>query len=82
MAAVTAKLAKALAKNDHATADGMVTMTLPGSTARRGIRAILIPPVSITLNTIKQVVDSRLIDSRDICDSELALRCDQLGIPR
>jgi D-xylose transport system substrate-binding protein len=85
-ASETAKLASALAKNDGAAAARMVSMTvaetLTGPTAHHKIRAILIPPVFITVNTVKQVIDSRLIDSRDICDSDLILRCDQLGIPR
>ncbi|MBV9012812.1 MAG: substrate-binding domain-containing protein [Pseudonocardiales bacterium] len=78
----TAKLAGALARSDYAAAGRMVSMTLSGSTTHHKIRAILIPPVFITVNTVKQVIDSRLIDSHDVCDSELALRCDQLGISR
>jgi D-xylose transport system substrate-binding protein len=78
----TAKLAGALARNDYAAADRMVSMTLTEPAARHKVRAILIPPVFITLNTIKRVIDSRLVDSRNICDGDLILRCDQLGIPR
>jgi D-xylose transport system substrate-binding protein len=78
----TAKLASALARNDHAAADNMVSMTLTEPATQHKIRAILVPPVLITLRTIKQVIDSHLVAPSDICDSELALRCDQLDIPR
>lgn len=81
-ASETAKLAGALARNDYAAAARMVSMTVTDPTTHHKIRALLISPVFITLNTVKQVIDSRLIDSHDICDSELALRCDQLGITR
>jgi D-xylose transport system substrate-binding protein len=78
----TAKLAGALARNDDVAAGSMVSMILANPATHGTIRAILVPPVFITLNTIKYVIDSRLIDSHDICDSELILRCDQLGILR
>ena len=81
-ATAAAKLAGALARNDRAAADRMVSMTLPDSIGHRKIRAVLVPPVFITLDTVKEVIDSGMVDSRDICDGELALRCDQLNIPR
>jgi D-xylose transport system substrate-binding protein len=81
-ASETAKLAGALARNDDAAVGGLVSMTVTDPTTHHKIRALLIPPVFITVNTVKQVIDSRLIDSHDICDSDLILRCDQLGIPR
>lgn len=81
-ATAAAKLAGALARNNRAAADRMVSMTLTDPIGHRAIRAVLVPPVFITLDTVKQVIDSGLVDSRDICDGELALRCDQLGIIR
>ena len=78
----TAKLASALARNDHAAADSMVSMTLTEPTTHHKVHAILVSPVLITLRTIKQVIESDVVDRGDICDSELALRCDQLEIPR
>ncbi|MGH3721965.1 MAG: substrate-binding domain-containing protein [Pseudonocardiaceae bacterium] len=81
-AIAAAKLAGALARNDRATADAMVSTTSTDPTGHRKIRAVLIPPVFITLDTVKQVIDSRMVDAHDICAGELALRCDQLGIPR
>ena len=81
-ATVAAKLAGALARNDRAAADNMAPMVETDSTGGRKVRAVLVPPVFITLDTINQVIGSGLISSRDICDGELALRCDQLHIPR
>ena len=81
-ATAAAKLAAALARNDRAAADTMAPMIVIDPVGQRKIHAVLVPPVFITLDTIKQVIESGLVSSRDICDSELALRCDQLHIPR
>lgn len=81
-ATAVAKLAAALAKNDDTTVASMVSMTLTAPVTHHKIRAVLVPPVFITLNTINKVIDSGLVASRDICVGELALRCDQLDIPR
>lgn len=77
-----AKLAGALARNDRAAADAMASMIETDSFGHRKVHAVLVPPVYITLDTIKQVTDSGVVRSRDICVGELALRCDQLGIHR
>lgn len=81
-ATVTAKLAGALARDDRGTADRMVSEILPDPLGHHNVRTVLVPPVLITLDTVKLVIDSRMVDSHDICDGELALRCDQLNIPR
>lgn len=81
-ATAAAKLAGALARNDRAAADTMAPMIVADSIGGRKVRAVLVPPVFITLDTINRVIESGLVSSRDICDGELALRCDQLHIPR
>ncbi|MGH3833258.1 MAG: sugar ABC transporter substrate-binding protein [Pseudonocardiaceae bacterium] len=81
-ATAAATLAGALARNDRAAADNIASMTVTDPIGHRTVRAVLLPPVFITLNTVKQVIDSGLVTYRDICAGELALRCDQLNIPR
>ncbi|MGB8996149.1 MAG: sugar ABC transporter substrate-binding protein, partial [Pseudonocardiaceae bacterium] len=81
-ATVTAELAGALARDDRAAADRMVSEILTDPLRHHNVRLVLVPPVLITLDTVKQVIDSRMVDSHDICDGEIALRCDQLNIPR
>ncbi|MGH3866417.1 MAG: sugar ABC transporter substrate-binding protein [Pseudonocardiaceae bacterium] len=81
-ATAAAKLAGALARNDYAAASGMASMIVTDSFGHRNAHAVLVPPVFITLDTIKQVMESGMVESRDICDDELALRCDQLSIHR
>ncbi len=81
-ATAAAKLAGVLARNDRVAADKMAPMIVTDSIGHRKVRAVLVPPVFITLDTIRQVIESGLLSSRDICADELALRCDQLHIPR
>ncbi|MGH3852801.1 MAG: hypothetical protein ACRDR6_04740 [Pseudonocardiaceae bacterium] len=81
-ATAAAALAAALARNDRAAADNLASMTVTYPVGHRAVRAVLLPPVFITLTTVKQVIDSGLATYRDICDGQLALRCDQLNIPR
>lgn len=79
-ATAAAKLAGALARNDRAAADRIASIIVTEPLGRRKVRAVLVAPVFITVDTVKQVIDSGLVRSHDICDSELALRCGQLGI--
>ncbi|MEO7194440.1 MAG: substrate-binding domain-containing protein [Pseudonocardiaceae bacterium] len=81
-ATTVAALSAALARNDRAAADKLASTTVADPIGHRTVRVVLLPPVFITLNTVKQVIDSGLVSYRDICDSDLALRCDQLNIPR
>lgn len=81
-ATAVAKLAGALARNDRVAAEKMVSMTVTDPIRHRQVRAVLVPPVFITVDTVKEVIDSRMVTAHDICDGDLALRCDQLNIPR
>lgn len=49
-------------------------------TGNRQVRSVLVAPLFITLDTVKQVTDSKIVDSREICEGELELRCNQLSI--
>lgn len=79
LATAAAKLANALATGQQAAADTMVS-TMTTDPTNHLVRLILVPPQFITLDTIKQVTGSKVIDSRDICEGELELRCNQLSI--
>lgn len=80
LATAAAKLAGALAKDDRAAADKIAPMISADPTGNRQVHAVLVAPLFITLDTIKQVTDSRSVDSREICEGELQLRCNQLSI--
>ncbi len=81
-ATAAAKLAGALARNDRPVANAMASMIVTEPAGHRTVHAVLVPPVFITLDMIKQVIDSGVVRSRDICVGELALRCGQLDISR
>lgn len=80
LATATAKLAGALARGDQAAATTMASTISTDPSGNRQIRSVLVEPLFITLDTIKQVTDSGVIDSREICEGELELRCNQLSI--
>jgi D-xylose transport system substrate-binding protein len=80
LATATAKLAGALARNDQAATDTMASTISPDLTGNRQVRSVLVSPLFITLDTVKQVTDSGVVDSREICEGELELRCNQLSI--
>jgi D-xylose transport system substrate-binding protein len=81
-ATAVAKLAGALARNHRAAAEKMVSMTVTDPIRHRQVRAVLVPPMFITVDTVKEVIDTRMVAAHDICDGDLALRCDQLDITR
>lgn len=76
LATATAKLAGALARGEQTTADTIST----DPTGNRQVRSVLVQPLFITLDSVKQVTDSGLVDSREICEGDLELRCNQLSI--
>lgn len=76
-AGATAKLAAALARQDRGVAD---QMSAADPTGHGPARAVALAPAPVSLDTVKQVFDSGVVSSEDVCGDELALRCDQLGI--
>jgi D-xylose transport system substrate-binding protein len=81
LATATAKLAGALARGQQAAADTMASTISTDPTGSRQVRSVLVQPLFITLDTVKQVTDSGMVDSREICEGELEVRCNQLSIP-
>ncbi|MDT7632281.1 MAG: D-xylose transport system substrate-binding protein [Pseudonocardiales bacterium] len=75
-----AKLAGALAKGDKAGADAQATATTQDTKANRAVKSVLLTPILITKDKVKQVVDQGSVKASDICVSETQAACDQLGI--
>jgi D-xylose transport system substrate-binding protein len=69
-----AVLAAALARGDQATAARMTTAG-PGR-----VRTVALASAPISLDTIKSVFDSDIVDPDSVCTDDLALRCNQLNI--
>ncbi len=80
LATAAAKLAGALARGEQAAADRMASRISTDPTGSRQVHSVLVSPLFITLDTVKQVTDSGLVDSREICEGDLELRCNQLSI--
>ncbi|MDT7640049.1 MAG: D-xylose transport system substrate-binding protein [Pseudonocardiales bacterium] len=75
-----AKLAGALAKGDKAGADAQATASTQDTKANRAVKSVLLTPILITKDKVKQVVDQGSVKASDICVSETQAACDQLGI--
>lgn len=74
-AATVAKLARALAVRDQATVDQIAPPAAPGQP-----RVVRVAPVSVTLDNMNRVFSGGVADSGDVCEGDLALRCNQLSI--
>ncbi|WP_028932942.1 sugar ABC transporter substrate-binding protein [Pseudonocardia spinosispora] len=79
-AIAAAKLAGALAKGDKAGADAMATAVSQDTKANRQVKSVLLTPVLITKENVKQVVDRGAVKASDICVADTQAACDQLGI--
>jgi D-xylose transport system substrate-binding protein len=75
-----AKLAGALAKGDKAGADALATSTTQDTKSNRVVKSLLLTPILITKDKVKQVVDQGSVKAADICVTETQAACDQLGI--
>jgi D-xylose transport system substrate-binding protein len=75
-----AKLAGALAKGDKAGADAQATASTQDTKSNRVVKSVLLTPILITKDKVKQVVDQGSVKASDICVSETQAACDQLGI--
>ena len=76
----TAKLAAALAKGDKAAADALATGVANDPTGNRDVKSVLLTPILITKDNVKQVVDAGYVQASEICAADLAAICTQLGI--
>ena len=75
-----AKLAGALAKGDKPGADALATASTQDAKANRTVKSVLLTPVLITKDNVKQVVDQGSVKASDICVADTQAACDQLGI--
>jgi D-xylose transport system substrate-binding protein len=76
----TAKLAAALARGDRTAADALATGTSTDPTANRTVKSVLLTPILITKDNVKQVVDAGSVTASEICVADTAAVCAQLGI--
>ncbi|MCY7343368.1 MAG: substrate-binding domain-containing protein [Pseudonocardia sp.] len=79
-AEATAKLAAALAAGDTAAADAIATDTEQDPTAGRAVKSVLLEPQLITKENVKDVIDDGAVPAADVCVTELAAVCTELGI--
>jgi D-xylose transport system substrate-binding protein len=75
-ATAAATVAKALAIGDHATVDRLAPARPAGQP-----RVLPVAPTAVALSDIADVFNSGMVDSGDVCDNTLAMRCNQLSIP-
>jgi len=75
-----AKLAGALAKGDKAGADALATATTKDTKNDRSVKSVLLTPILITKDKVKQVVDQGSVKASEICVADTKAACDQLGI--
>jgi D-xylose transport system substrate-binding protein len=79
-AEATAKLAAALAKGDTAGADALAGQSSDDPKGNRKVKSVLLEPVLVTKENVKDVVDQGYVPAADICGGELAAVCSELGI--
>lgn len=77
---VTAKLAAALVRGDRTAADALTTGTFTDPTTNRTVKSVLLSPILITKDNVKQVVDAGGVTVSEICVADTAAVCGQLGI--
>jgi D-xylose transport system substrate-binding protein len=76
----TAKLAAALVRGDRAAADALAPATSMDPTANRTVKSVLLSPILIARDNVKQVVDAGAVQASEICVADTAAVCGQLGI--
>jgi len=78
----TATLTAALVRGDRTAADALATGTSTDPTANRTVKSVLLTPILITKDNVKQVVDTGGVTASEICVADTAAVCEQLGIER
>jgi D-xylose transport system substrate-binding protein len=71
-----ARLAIGLAKNTPEKVDTTVKDTESG----RDVPSVLLKPVAITFDTVKDVVADGYVTKAELCTAEFAAKCDQAGV--
>src|SRR5689334_14735891 len=75
-AEAAARLAIGLAKNTPETVSDKVTDT----EGKRDVPAVLLKPVAITFDSVKDVVADGYVTKAELCTAEFAAKCEQAGI--
>ena len=76
----TATLTAALVRGDRTAADALATGTSTDPTAHRTVKSVLLTPILITKDNVKQVVDAGAVTASEICVADTVAVCGQLGI--
>jgi D-xylose transport system substrate-binding protein len=76
----SAELALALTKGNTTVANQIAGQTSHDPTGNRDVKSVLLPPESITKDTVKDVVSTGYVKASDICVGSAAAICTQLGI--
>ena len=76
----TARLAAALAKGDTAAADALATGSVEDTEGNRQVKSVLLTPEPITKENVKTVIDGGQVTADQVCVTELAATCQQLGL--
>lgn len=76
----SAELALALTKGNTTVANQIASQTSKDPTGHRNVKSVLLTPVSITKDNVKDVVDQGYVKASDICVGAAASVCTQLGI--
>ncbi|MFC6090526.1 sugar ABC transporter substrate-binding protein [Saccharothrix lopnurensis] len=76
----TAKLAAALAKGDKAGADALATGSVEDTKGSRTVKSVLLEAQLITKENVKTVVDAGFVKASEVCVTDLAATCTELGI--
>ncbi|HWC81612.1 MAG TPA: substrate-binding domain-containing protein [Pseudonocardiaceae bacterium] len=79
-ASSAAQLAAALVKGDTASANKIASQTSTDPQGKRTIASVLLTPVLITKQNVKEVVTQGYVKASDICGGAAAAACTQLGI--
>jgi D-xylose transport system substrate-binding protein len=79
-AEATAQLAAALAKGDKAAADKLATGSAQDPTGKRTGKSVLLTPILITKDNVKEVVDAGQVSAAELCVSDVAPACAQFAI--
>lgn len=77
----SAELALALAKGNTTAANQIASQMSHDPTGNRDVKSVLLPPESITMNNVKDVVTQGYVKASDICvGAKAQAACQQLGI--
>ena len=71
---------KNVRRGDKAAADAQATAVSNDPMGNRQVKSVLLVPILITKDNVKQVVDAGFVKGSEICPADLTATCQQLGI--